>query len=135
MRITTQTEYAVRALIHLVGQEKPISVSTLAKAEGLNHDYVEQLMLRLRRTGIVRSTRGVQGGYMLARKPEHVTIGNILASVEKRPVFEAPCDQGLKGCKGHDNCKMGTIWQMISIHVVDAFSRVTLLDAWTAANR
>jgi len=134
MRITTQTEYAVRSLVHLVGLDKPISVSTLASREGLSRDYVEQIMIRMRRTGLVKSFRGVQGGYMLARKPEAITIGNILSSVEDRAVFEAPCDQPLKGCKGQDNCNLGSIWQMISIHVVDAFSRVTLLDAWKATN-
>lgn len=134
MRITTQTEYAVRALVHLVGQDKPLSVNAIAKKEGLSRDFVEQLMLRARRNGLVRSTRGVQGGYTLARKPEAITIGNILSSVEGRPVFEAPCDQPVKCCKGQDNCNLGSIWQMISIHVVDAFSRVTLLDAWKATN-
>lgn len=130
MRITTQTEYAVRVLIHLVGQDKPISVSTLAKREGLARDYVEQIMLRLRRADIVESFRGVQGGYKLLRKPGQVSIGAILSAVEGRDVFEAPCDQGFKGCKGQNNCRMNAVWQKIGIRVADAFQSVTLLDAW-----
>ena len=71
MRVTTQGEYGLRCLARLAVMkgEKPVSVSKLAAAEGLSRDYVEQLLLRLRRAGIVRSTRGVQGGYRLSRKP------------------------------------------------------------------
>lgn len=130
MRVTTQTEYAVRALIHLVGQDKPISASTLAKREGLARDYVEQLMLKLRRADIVESYRGVQGGYKLLRHPSQISIGAILSAVEGRSVFEAPCDQGFKGCKGQNNCRMNVVWDKIGIRVADAFQSVTLLDAW-----
>lgn len=130
MKVTTQAEYAVRALIHLVGQDKPVSVTTVSKKAGLSCDYVEQLFLKLRRGGLVESFRGVQGGYKLARNPERITIGAILSVVEGRAVFMAPCDQKFKFCKGQNNCRMNAIWNKIGIKVAAAFESVTLLDAW-----
>ena len=129
MRVTTQTEYAVRALINLVGAENPVSVTSMAKREGLSRDYVEQLLIKLRRAKIVKSYRGVQGGYMLCRKPGRITFADIHQAVEG-DVFRAPCDQFLGSCKGQKKCRLTNVWGKIGTKVHKAFRSVTLLDAW-----
>ena len=71
MRITTLAEYGVICALHLArrADEGPINGREIAERERLPGDYVEQILLRLRRAGLVRSTRGARGGYALARPP------------------------------------------------------------------
>src|SRR5580765_4404906 len=72
VRITTLAEYGVICALHLARRrnEGPITGREIAELESLPGDYVEQILLRLRRAGIVRSTRGARGGYTLARRSE-----------------------------------------------------------------
>ena len=71
MRITTWAEYGVICALHLAKRhgEGPVTGRDLAAREGLPADYVEQILLRLRRASLISSTRGARGGYMLARDP------------------------------------------------------------------
>ena len=69
MRLTTQSEYALVCLrsLSLQPMMKPVSISEISEQETMSKDYVEQLFLKLKRAGIVRSAKGVHGGYFLAR--------------------------------------------------------------------
>ena len=84
MRITTLAEYGVICALHLARRaaEGPITGREIAESERLPGDYVEQILLRLRRAGIVRSTRGARGGYELARPAERVSIRNVIEASE-----------------------------------------------------
>jgi len=102
MRVTTQLEYAALALVQVINHERehrtPLSVSRIAKRAGLSRDYVEQLLLRLRRAGLVRSTRGVQGGYQMARMPSQVTIRDLYKvvvgdGIKVPPSMPNACDE------------------------------------------
>lgn len=76
MRITTWAEYGVICALHLAkrDEEVPVTGRELSAREGLPADYVEQILLRLRRAGIVYSTRGAKGGYELARPAGEITV-------------------------------------------------------------
>jgi Rrf2 family protein len=80
MRMTTQSEYSLLALLYLArhAKKKPVSLATIAKEQGLPFKYLEQLMHTLMRAGIVRGLKGQHGGYQLALEPEEISIARII---------------------------------------------------------
>lgn len=129
MRITTQGEYGLRCLARLADNDtgKPISVSRLAKAENLSRDYVEQLLLRLRRAGLVRSTRGVQGGYLLSRQPSRIRVGEVLRVLEG-PLFELPCRRRPGGCHKEGDCSLVPLWEGLESRIAEYLDARSLAD-------
>src|SRR5215510_16088792 len=95
MRVTTWTEYSLIISIHLARRGRtgggPVAARELADAERLPADYVEQILLRLRRAGLVESVRGARGGYLLARKPHDVSVKDVIEASE-HVTFEVNCD-------------------------------------------
>jgi Rrf2 family protein len=84
VRISAKVDYAVRAAIELAAapDEKPIRAERLATAQGIPLDFLQNILGELRHAGIVRSHRGVDGGFRLARAADHVTIADIIRAVE-----------------------------------------------------
>src|SRR6266487_6205778 len=84
MKVSTRGDYAARALLSLAlhGEERPTSVKEIAERTGLPQPYLEQILLAVKGAGIVRSKRGVGGGYVLARPPEEITVADIVAAVD-----------------------------------------------------
>jgi Rrf2 family protein len=93
MRVTTWAEYGLIVTVHLARRagEGPIAAREVAEQERLPADYVEQILLRLRRSGLVTSVRGARGGYLLARQPEDITVKDVLNAAE-HGTFEVNCD-------------------------------------------
>ena len=84
MRITTWAEYGLICALHLAKRagEGPITGREIASGERLPADYVEQILLRLRRAGLVQSVRGAKGGYFLAKDPEVISVRDVMAASE-----------------------------------------------------
>lgn len=83
MKLTTRGHYSVKALLDLSFQPGygPASVNVIAQRQDLPAPYLEKLLIELRRAGLVRSLRGVQGGYQLAQPPRQISLGQILEAV------------------------------------------------------
>jgi Rrf2 family protein len=92
MKLSTRGDYATRALLELSTSESPraLSVHQLASRTGIPAKYLEQIMMRLRAAQVVRSTRGVHGGYELARRPSDITVGEIVRLMDG-PLAPSPC--------------------------------------------
>src|SRR6266571_2612901 len=92
VRITTLAEYGVICALHLAKRltDGPVTGRDIAERERLPGDYVEQILLRLRRAGIVRSTRGAHGGYALARPPASISIRDVIEASEST-TFDLHC--------------------------------------------
>src|SRR5207248_10293936 len=85
MKVSTRGDYACRALLSLALHAEgagPTSVRDIAERTGLPQPYLEQILLALKGAGLVRSKRGVGGGYVLARPPTEITLGQIVSAVE-----------------------------------------------------
>ena len=84
MKVSTRGEYAARALLSIAlhGDENPTSVKEVAERTGLPQPYLEQILLAVKGAGLVRSKRGVGGGYVLARPPDAITLADILSAVD-----------------------------------------------------
>ena len=84
MRISTRGRYGLRAMVELAlafGQG-PVPLKEIATKQGLSEHYLEQLMGSLRKAGIVKSVRGAQGGYQLAKDPAEISTGEVLRVLE-----------------------------------------------------
>src|SRR6266436_1168018 len=89
MRVTTWAEYGLIVSIHLARRagEGPVAARELSEQERLPHDYVEQILLRLRRAGLVESVRGARGGYLLAREAQAVSVKDVTCSAASMTSF------------------------------------------------
>jgi Rrf2 family protein len=84
MRISAKVDYAVRAAVELAAAvgKRPVKAETIANAQGIPLNFLENILGELRHAGIVRSHRGAEGGFRLARSPEQVTVADIIRAVE-----------------------------------------------------
>ena len=126
MRITTQVEYSLRCLVYLAQcDDGPISVSRITRREKLSRDYVEQLLLKLRRAGLVKSTRGARGGYLLAKKPSEIRATDVFSAVSDGP-FDDPCARHEKSChRSQECCGIAQMWADLESQIESC------LDGWT----
>jgi len=104
MRLTTKGRYAVTAMLDLaLHQERgPISLSDISKRQGISLSYLEQLFARLRRQGLVVSTRGPGGGYALSRPAGSIAVGDVVTAVDEK-VDSTRCG-GLSNCHNDERC-------------------------------
>ncbi len=121
MRISTRGDYACRALLSLTlhgDQAGPTSVRDIADRTALPQPYLEQILLALKGAGLVRSKRGVGGGYVLAREPEDIMLSDIVSAVDG-PItvgdFGAPHQDG--ACDHEGQCVLLEIWDQAGTHM------------------
>jgi len=132
VRITTQAEYGLICALHLARRaaDGPVTGRDIAAAERLPGDYVEQIMLKLRRADIVRSTRGAHGGYQLARPAEQITVRDVIAAAE-HSTFEVHCTSHPveeERCSSSHNCSIRPVWMLLQRRIDDVLESVRLSD-------
>ena len=132
MRITTLAEYGVICALHLArrADEGPVTGREIAEVERLPGDYVEQILLRLRRAGIVRSTRGAHGGYELGRPPEAISIRDVIEASEST-TFDLHCVSHPveeERCSSSHNCSIRPVWMLLQQKIDDVLGSVHLSD-------
>ena len=139
MRITTWAEYGVICALHLAkrAEEGPVTGRELSAREGLPADYVEQILLRLRRAGIVASTRGAKGGYELPRAAGEITVRQILEAAELQ-TFDLHCEShpvDEQRCSSSHQCSIRPVWLMLQQRIDEALEGVRLSDLLDAEPR
>jgi len=120
---------AMVSLARFFGQG-PIPLATIAADSAVPVAYLEQLMLPLRRAGLVVSTRGAHGGYQLARPPEQVKVGEIYRVMEG-PVAPMSCvseDSGDETCPMIEGCATRIVWLRVRDSIIDVLDSTTLAD-------
>ena len=133
MQISRKIDYALRAVIYLTvrSDRRPCSVAEIAAREGVPKKFLEKIIQDLIHHGLVRSTRGAQGGYTLARAPESVTFKDVIEAIEG-PVSLNVCvgDTGNAGdyCAIFPHCGMLWVWQEAQKRVMELFANTTLAD-------
>ncbi len=132
MRITTWAEYGLICALHLARRaaEGPVTSREIAEREKLPADYVEQILLRLRRAEVVRSVRGAHGGYMLARPPSLISVRDVISASEfetfdlhcvSHPVDDARC-------AASSECSIRPVWVMLQQKIDNVLESVHLSD-------
>ena len=130
LKISSSVEYASRIMVRLsaLGDGQTISAERLSISENFPRDYVDQILQRLRRAGLVLSHRGAQGGYGLGRPAEAISLGDILNAADDG-VFESVCDRYADGesrCSHTDGCSIRPVWRRLESLVADYLSKVSL---------
>jgi Rrf2 family iron-sulfur cluster assembly transcriptional regulator len=132
VKVSTRGDYASRALLSLAlhaDESGPTSVRDIAERTGLPQPYLEQILLALKGAGIVRSKRGVGGGYVLAREPSRITLGEIVSAVDG-PItvgdFGEPHQDG--ACDHEGQCVLLSVWGGISSRIRAQLDSFTLAD-------
>jgi len=132
MRVSTRGDYASRALLSLALRDNlstPTSVRDLAERTGLPQPYLEQILLSLKGVGLVRSKRGVGGGYVLARPAEAITLAEVVAAVDGPIVagdFGEPHMDG--ACDHEGQCVLLGVWADVGNHMREHLASFTLAD-------
>src|SRR6185312_15916435 len=121
VRVSTRGDYASRALLSLAlhaDESGPTSVRDIAERTGLPQPYLEQILLALKGAGLVRSKRGVGGGYVLARPPSEIHLSDIVSAVDG-PItvgdFGEPHQNG--ACDHEGQCVLLAVWQVVGEHM------------------
>lgn len=129
MKLSTKGRYAVSAMFDLAahGQGGPVTASEISKRQGIPLPYLEQLLLKLKRGGLVRTLRGPAGGYVLAKKPVKVSIGDIIRAADG-PVALADCVSMSARCPRSGCCSTRSLWENLSEKVSQVFDATTLKD-------
>ncbi|MBE5759035.1 MAG: Rrf2 family transcriptional regulator [Clostridiales bacterium] len=136
MKLSTKGRYGLRAIIDLAmnGQDGPVPISSIASRQSLSESYLEQLMAKLKKAGLVTSIRGAQGGYFLAKSSDEISVGDILRALEGdiNPVdCIALTQDGKLKCKNSSLCVSKYVWKRINDSItetVDAIKLSTLLE-------
>jgi len=134
MKVSTRGDYAARALLSLAlhGSDRPTSVKEIAERTGLPQPYLEQILLAVKGAGLVRSKRGVGGGYVLARPPEEITLAEIIAAVEG-PLTTLMDEHD--HCEGH--CVLQEVWVAVSDETrkwLDSYTLAELVERTRAGH-
>ena len=134
MKVSTRGDYASRALLSLALHaeaegDAPTAVRDIAERTGLPQPYLEQILLALKGAGLVRSKRGVGGGYVLARPAEEISLSQIVSAVDGPIVagdFGVPHENG--ACDHEGQCVLLTVWADVGEHMRTHLESFNLAD-------
>ncbi len=133
MKITTRSSYTVRALLDLAQNSidgRPVRLSDISQREGISHAYLEQLFNRLKKVEVVRGKKGPGGGYVLAKKPELILMGEVIQAVEgQEKLFLCTEDHiGGENCQRYPGCTTHLLWEKLSVSFHNYLNSITLAD-------
>jgi Rrf2 family iron-sulfur cluster assembly transcriptional regulator len=128
MKLTTRGRYAVTAMLDLAihHEEGSVAVADVSVRQGISLSYLEQLLSRLRKGGLVTSTRGPGGGYSLSRDPGQISIAQIIDTIEEN--IDATLCSGQKNCVDDDACLTHFLWEELSASIRVFLTAKTLGD-------
>ena len=129
MKISTKGRYGLRILLDLAihQTEKPRLIRDIAKSQQISEKYISRLVIALRKAGMIRSVRGVNGGFHIAMKPEDITLLDVVEVMEG-PLSIVDCVKAPKRCAMHENCAPREIWCKLNDEIRDLMRQTTLAD-------
>ncbi len=129
MKLSTKGKYGLYAMIFLAQHQREGHQSLKAFGElNLPEAYLEQLLGSLRRAGLVRTVRGTQGGYLLSREPESITVKEILEAMEGPLRFAECLTEPEQPCAHSGSCPARGVWEYLTEEINALFSKITLSD-------
>jgi len=129
LRLSTKGQYGVRAMYEIaVGYpERPVNIREISESQDVSIHYLEQILNKLRRAGLIRSVKGPGGGYLLAKRPDEITISDILLELEG-PLAITSCLNPEEGCVRVEICVTHLLWKALGRQIEDFLNTVTLGD-------
>lgn len=139
MKLTTKGRYGLRAVVDLAvnTDDEAVALSQIAERQGISLNYLEQLVAKLKKSGIVNGIRGAQGGYVLAMPAEEISVGDILRALEGdlSPVDCYEINSNDTPCDNSDICVTKYVWKRISDSINDAVDGIMLSDLVAESKR
>lgn len=131
MKLSTKGRYGLRALVDLAvhSEKEAVSISSIAQRQRISESYLEQLAGKLKKAGLIVSTRGAGGGYRLAKPAAEISVGDVLRALEGN--LEAVECQGLKPegeCEGAGSCVVKYVWKQINESISETVDNIWLED-------
>ena len=130
MKISTKGRYALRLMLDLAYNHTGsfIPIKNISQRQDISDKYLEQIITQLSRAGLVKSARGAQGGYMLAKEPQEYTVGEILRLLEGNLAPVACVDDNKEARTRADECVTMEVWREIKDAVNKVVDNITLAD-------
>jgi len=131
MKLSTKGKYGVRAVYEIAKHygKGPISIKDIAERQGISISYLEQILHKLGKAALIESVRGPAGGYLLARTPAELTIGDIVRALEG-PIALSHClEPGEEGdCNQADDCVARMVWARVGAKIEEALDSISFND-------
>lgn len=131
MKVSAKGEYGVRAMVILALDFRagPMPLREIAEREGISYQFLEQIFLPLRRAGLIDSVRGAKGGYVLAKPPDEIKVGDVLRALEG-PIAPVECmgEGNTDACGRSAGCLTRGIWERLRNSMSEVLDDITLAD-------
>ena len=132
MKLSTKITYGVRALFDIAYHSCgiPAKVNDIARRQGISARYIEQIFIKFKNANIIKTIRGPKGGYMLARKPEEISLGDIIRSIEGEiELVSCKPNKPEDGeCVMSESCVTAPIWAELNGKVSSFFDSISIKD-------
>jgi Rrf2 family protein len=131
MKITNEKRYALRAVFELAKRDGsgPVKSADIARAQGIPARFLEVILCKLTRIGLVKSKRGYQGGFVLGRSAREITVGSVF-----EPLESAVCPEGTmhcaagQGCPFSGTCVFLPLWNRVQRSIHEVYRNTTIQD-------
>ncbi len=127
MKISTLSRYGLRAVIYLAKKGAVCSVKEISEKEKISFYYLEKIFNRLKKSKLVKTKRGIYGGFYLAKKPEKITVKQIIQAIEGN-FLPLPCQTKREKCQLIRICLAKNLWKKIQNQVYQILDSITLKD-------
>ena len=136
MKISTKGRYGLRILMDLAlhESEKPRLIRDIAKSQQISDKYISRLVIALRKAGMIRSVRGVNGGFHIAMKPEEITLLDVIEVMEG-PLSIVDCVSAPKKCVHSKDCAPREVWCKLNEDIRALMRQTTLADILASYDR
>jgi Rrf2 family protein len=140
MKLSTKSTYGLRAMLNVAMKDgdDAVSIMDIAKAEGISVSYLEQLLNKLRHEGLIESIRGPNGGYLLSRDADEITVADIVKALEGN-IYPVHCVGSrripARSCKRSSACVPKTVWLKLARAIDKCLSSITLDDLCAEARK
>lgn len=129
MKISTKSRYGTRLLVDMASHyhQGPVHLADVAARQGISLKYLEQIIIPLKKANYIKSLRGPKGGHILARPPEEITVGEVVALLEERDTF-LDCSVRPEACARAGLCLTRDVWREAAKVMFEHLNSVTLAD-------
>ncbi len=130
LRLSTKGQYGVRAMFEIAKSfnHGPISIKEIAKRQRVSIPYLEQILNRLKRDGLINSHKGPGGGYVLSKNPQRINISDILTTLEGPVTITRCLGPKAKGCSMVEGCVARLLWESLGEKIEQFLRTISLND-------
>ena len=139
MKFSTQEEYGLRCLIQIAksGLSGSTTIQEIGKAEGLTTPHVAKLLMILRKSGFINSTRGQSGGYTISKDPREIIVGDVLAALGGKLYDDGFCGRHVGThdvCSHSVGCAVKSLWENVQQAIDSVVDKITLAELMRESN-